>query len=131
MGRPAFHLADRPAVPVERGTGRDGALEQFGLPVPVRGGWVDLAEDDVDHPVEEVRLVGDVVVERHRLDFELLGELAHRQLLGPALVGQDDRRTQDAVSVERHPFARGRLGCRGYVVASSGRRRREHAGGGP
>src|SRR4051794_9533124 len=90
-------------MPVQRRAGRDRALAQLGLPVPVRRGRVDLAEDDVDHPVEEVGLAGDVVVERHRLDPELLGELAHRQLLGPTLVGQRDGGAQDPVAVERGP----------------------------
>ena len=97
----ALHLADRPAVPAERGARRDRALAQLGLPVAAGGGRLDLAEDEVDHPVEEVVLVGDVVVERHRLDAELLGELAHRQLLGAALVGQRDRGAQDALAAER------------------------------
>ena len=70
---------------------------------PPAGGRLDLAEDDVDHPVEEVVLVGDVVVERHRLDAELLGELAHRELLRPALVGQRDRGAQHPLPVERRP----------------------------
>ena len=51
---------------------------------------VDLAEDEVDHPVHEIVLVGEVVVEGHRLDPELLAELAHRECLEPALVGALD-----------------------------------------
>ena len=42
---------------------------------------LDLAEDDVDHAVEELVLVGDVLVERHRHDAELLREAAHAERL--------------------------------------------------
>ena len=116
MVGPALHLPDRPAMPVERLARRDRSLAQLGLPVAAGQGRLDLAEDDVDHPVEEVVLVGDVVVERHRLDPELLGELAHRQLLRPALVGQGDRGAQHALSAERRPSPRGVLGLHGLVV---------------
>ena len=51
----------------------------------------DLAEDDVDHPVEELVLVRDVVVERHRAYAELVCELAHRQRLDPAAVRERAR----------------------------------------
>jgi hypothetical protein len=70
-----LHLADGPGVTAQ--CGKHGPLAQLGLQVAVGRRGVDLGEDDVDHPVEEVVLVGDVVVERHRLDVELLGKLAH------------------------------------------------------
>ena len=43
---------------------------------------------------------GDVVVERHRLHAELLGELAHAERLDPALVGEGDGGAQDPLSAE-------------------------------
>ena len=49
---------------------------------------LDLAEDEVDDAVDEVVLVGEVVVEGHRLDAELLAELAHAERLEPALIGE-------------------------------------------
>ena len=70
------------------------------LPVGVREGRLDLAEDDVDHAVEEVVLVGDVVVERHRLDAERLAELAHGQRADPALVGEGNGGTQHSLATE-------------------------------
>jgi len=103
-------------MPVERFARRDRSLAQLRLPVAAGQGRLDLAEDDVDHPVEEVVLVVDVVVERHRLDAELLGELAHRELLRPALVGQGDRSVKHPLSTERRPFRRGVLGLHGLVV---------------
>ena len=42
-------------------------------------GSFDLAEDDVDHAVEKLLLVWDVVVERHRAGAELVREPADRQ----------------------------------------------------
>jgi hypothetical protein len=73
-------------------------LAQGRLPVPTGRGHVDLAEDDLDHAVEEVVLARDVVVERHRLDAELLREPAHRQGPEAAFVCDGDRGTQ-------HPLA--------------------------
>ena len=65
------------------------------------GGQVDLAEDEVDHAVEEVALVGDVVVERHRLDAEDLAELAHAQRRDPRLVGERDSGAQHSIARQR------------------------------
>ena len=62
---------------------------------------LDLAKNDVDHPVEKPLLVRDVVVERHRPDPELLSELAHRQRLDPLAPGQGNRRLEHALPVER------------------------------
>ena len=55
----------------------------------------------VDDPVEDVVLVRDVVVERHRLDAELLAELAHRQRLDPACVGEREGGAQHALPGQR------------------------------
>jgi len=68
---------------------RDRPLPQRLLPVPARG-QVDLGEDEVDHPVEQGLLAGDVVVQRHRLDPERLPELAHAERLEARLVGECD-----------------------------------------
>jgi hypothetical protein len=38
------------------------------LPAGLAGGQLDLAEDEVDDAVEDVVLVGHVVVQRHGLD---------------------------------------------------------------
>jgi hypothetical protein len=74
-----LHQADGPAVTGKHRAGRDRPLAHRGLPVDVGRRQLDLAEDDVDHPVEELVLVGHVVVERHRACAELVCELAHRQ----------------------------------------------------
>jgi hypothetical protein len=47
-------------------TGRDGPVAHGRLPVDARGGQVDLAEEEVDHAVQEVGLVGHVVSKRRR-----------------------------------------------------------------
>ena len=77
------------------------ALAQFGLPV-VAVGHGDLGEDDLGGAVEDVVLVGDVVVERHRLDTQLLPEPAHRQRLDALRVSQSDCCLQHSVAAERH-----------------------------
>ena len=58
---------------------RDRPLAHRGLPVGPGDRQVDLAEDEVDDAVEDLVLVGEVVVEGHRLDAELLAELAHAE----------------------------------------------------
>jgi hypothetical protein len=72
------------------------------LPVDVRRRQLDLAEDDVDHLVEELLLVGHVVVERHRARAELVCELAHRQRLDPVSRGERDGGVQHALLGQRH-----------------------------
>ena len=67
---------------------------------PVRR-QLDLAEDEVGDAVQEVVLVGDVVVERHRLDPELLPEPAHAERVDAGLVGERDGGAQHALSVQR------------------------------
>jgi hypothetical protein len=62
----------------------------------------DLLADHVDDPVQDVRLVLDMVVERHRLDPAVLAERAHRQPFDPALVGEADRRAEDALPRQAH-----------------------------
>ena len=52
---------------------------------------IDLAEHEIDHAVEEVVLVGHVVVQRHRLDPELVAEPAHAQRRDAVLIGKGDR----------------------------------------
>ena len=64
------------------------------LPVGSARGQVDLAEDQVDHAVEELVLVGHMVVQRHGLDPEGVAELAHTERRDPALVGEGDGSTQ-------------------------------------
>jgi len=79
-----------------------------GFPVtgPGPGRQVDLAEDDVDHPVEQVALAGDVVVQRHRLHAERLPQLAHAERGHPGLVGEGYRGAQHPVPVQRRPVRR-------------------------
>ena len=77
---------------------------------PVGAGALDLADDQLDDAVEQVVLVPDVAVERHRVDAELLAELAHAQRLEAVAIGELDRR----------PGARGR--------GSSGARRSARVG---
>jgi len=48
-------------------------------PAGAAGRQLDLAEHQVDEPVQEVRLAGDVVIQRHRLDPDSLAELAHAE----------------------------------------------------
>ena len=60
-------------------------------------------------PSRRSLLVGDVVVERHRLDPERLAELAHAERLEPARVGEGDGGAQHPLPAQR---AAGRDRCR-------------------
>ena len=72
-------------------------------PVEVPGRELDLAEDDVDHAIEELLLVRDVLVERHRHDAELLCEPAHAERFEPGLVGEGDGGLQHTSAAQRFP----------------------------
>ena len=61
------------------------------LPVAVAVRQLPFGEHEVEHPVEQVLLVRDVAVERHRLEPELLAEPAHRQRLDAGRVGELER----------------------------------------
>ena len=76
---------------------RDRMPAQGVLPIPGLR-QLDLAHDEVGDPVQQVVLVRDVVVERHRLDPELLPEPAHAERLDPVVVGERDGGTEHALS---------------------------------
>ena len=88
-------------------------LADLGPPVGIRVGERDVREDVVDHPVEDVVLVVDVVVERHSLDAQVGPELAHREILEPVLVGVGHGGFDDPFPVERSP----RGGGHTYIVS--------------
>ena len=77
---PRLHQPDRPAM-ARQGVAdgdRRAAASPSASRRPPRAASIS-REDDVDHPVDEVVLVRDVAVERHRRDVEHLGELAHAE----------------------------------------------------
>ena len=57
---------------------------------PVAGGVAgpDLGGEAVGEALEQRRPVGDVAVQRHRLDPQLAGDAAHRQRVGSLAVEQ-------------------------------------------
>ena len=85
-GVPRLHQPDRPAVALERLARRDRPASHRRPPVVIDRGRLDLAEDDVDHAIEELILVRHVLVERHRHHAELLREPAHAEPFKPVLV---------------------------------------------
>ena len=87
------HLASREDAVAEHGEPVGLALHD----VQAAELLLDLSDDRVDDAVEERFLVGDVVVERHRLDAELVGEVAHRERLDALLVGECDGSAQHPV----------------------------------
>jgi hypothetical protein len=66
-------------------------------------GVVDLPGDDLDDPVQDLFLAGDVVVEGHRFGPEFLREAAHRERPQAALVGELDRGPQHPLPAQRDP----------------------------
>ena len=72
---------------------------------PVGPGGVDrdLGDDHIDHAVEEVLLAADMGVQRHRLDAQLLAELAHADRVDALPIGEGDGGRQDARAGQRRP----------------------------
>jgi hypothetical protein len=93
-----------------------GPLPHRRFPVGSARGQVDLAEDQVDHAVEKLVLVGHVVVQRHGLDPEGFAELAHAERGDPALVGEGDGRKQHSLPAQRGSGLCGRLGLRSHLL---------------
>src|SRR5271166_5786059 len=95
-----------------------GPLTHRRLPVGSPRGQVDLAEDQVDHAIEELVLVGHVVVERHGFDPEGVAELAHAERRDPTLVGEGDGSKQHSLPAQRDSGLCGRLGLRSHLLPS-------------
>ena len=79
----------------------------------VAGRDLDLAHDEVDDAVPDVVFVGDVVVQGHRLNPELLTEPAHRERLEPTFVGQAHGRAHHAVPGQGNARLGAGVGLRG------------------
>jgi len=86
------------------------------LPGQTRRRRLHLADHDRERAVEQVVLVADMAVQRHRVDGELLAELAHAQRLGSAAIGDIHGRREDALAREWLATAleRGRAGGRRF-----------------
>src|SRR5215211_6278971 len=87
---------------------RNGNRTNLRPPVDVRAWDADFRQRRVEDPIEQVLLVRDVVVKRHRLHPELFGELAHAERLDPVFVRERDRRPEDAFPAQ----GRAARGCR-------------------
>ena len=79
---------------------------------------VELLDHQVDHAVEDVVLVRDVVVERHRFHAEPRRHLAHGDRADPALIGDLHRRGEDAVPIQGRA-RRGLLGASAGLLGHS------------
>ena len=87
-GVPRFQQPDRPGVFEKYATGCDRPLPHLALPFPFRGWGRNLGQDALDDAVENVVLVGDVVVERHAFHAERLADAPHAQRLEPSFIGE-------------------------------------------
>jgi hypothetical protein len=77
------------------------------LPVGTGDRGIDLAHDDVHHPVDEVILVGHVLVERHRHHAQRLRQPAHSERLQARFVGERDGGAQGSVPIDAAPAPAG------------------------
>ena len=104
----------RPLVPEQHPAGIENPFPNGQLPVIVGTEFVDDVVDLLHHvlgdAVEDVFLVGDVVVERHRLGPDDLREAAHGERGETLLVGDADRRAQHPIPAERDARLRPGLG---------------------
>src|SRR6266508_6039150 len=87
---PRLHEADRPRMAPQSLPNREAARAQLRLPCTTHERGVDLAEDDVDHAVEEILLVREVPVEGHRRSVKVLSEVAHAARLEATRVRESD-----------------------------------------
>lgn len=69
---------------------RDRSPSHCLSPVGAVLGDLDLADHQLEHPVEDLLFVGDVLVERHRLDTKLGSKTAHGEGAESLPVGQVD-----------------------------------------
>src|SRR3954469_13688580 len=97
---PRLEQPDGPAMSRQNLTRRVGPRAHLRPPVPAGHGKLDLAEDDVDERGEDLVLVGDVVVDRHRLDAELLREGADRQRRQATCVGHGESALEHALPAQ-------------------------------
>jgi hypothetical protein len=102
--RPRLHQADRPGVAHEDVAGRGRAPAHRLLPITLTRGQLDLGEHEVDHAVEQLVLVRDVVIERHGAGAEFATQPTHAERLEPFGIGEPERLAQHAQRVE--PLAR-------------------------
>ena len=93
--RPRLHQPDRPRVATQRLADGYRAPAHRHLPRIFRGGQLDLREDEVHEPVEEILLVADVAVERHRFCADCPGDPLHRHGLEAVPVGELQRGLED------------------------------------
>ena len=70
-------------------------------PVASGVGQLPFGEHEVEHPVEEIVLVGDVAVEGHRLEPELFPERRIVSASTPEASASSSAAREDAVSAER------------------------------
>ena len=94
--------------------GRDRPLAHGRLPVDACVWQTDLAEQEIDHAVNDLALVAHVAIQRHRLDAELLGELAHAERLDAFLVGQLEGSAQHPLAAQRPAAPSGGVSWRGH-----------------
>jgi hypothetical protein len=101
----------------ENFTDVDRPLAHGRPPVQVGGRQTDLTEHNVDHAVDDLAFVAHMAVQRHRLDAERLGELAHAERLDAVRIGQVEGSAQHALAAQGHTALGGGLGRRGHGVS--------------
>ena len=84
---PRLHQPDRPAMARAARRGLRSPAAAWPSSSRSRLGAADLAEDDVDHRVDEVVLVREVAVEGHGRDAEHLRQRAHGEGVEPVRIG--------------------------------------------
>ena len=106
------HQAAGPRVQDERLVSRDRARAHRRLPIASRRGQLELPDHEIDDTRENLALARDVVVQRHRLDAELLGEPAHGQRFEALLVGEANGGAQHELPAQRRSGRRSSVGLR-------------------
>jgi len=84
----------------------EDSLPDRALPIDSGDGRIDLADDDIEHSVEELLFVGHMLVEGHRYDAQLIGEPSHAERLDPGAVCQGYSGAQHAIPAQGDPARR-------------------------
>jgi hypothetical protein len=91
-------------------------------PILFAPAWLDLRCEPVGDALEQRAAIGEVAVQRHRLDAKFAAEPAHRQRLCALAVKQRQRGADDRVARElrRAPAPAARGGGRGAAGGAGG-----------
>src|SRR5450631_4341403 len=104
--RPRLHPADRPGVSAQDVSRGAGAISHRRLPLAAPRRQLDLPEHHIDHAVEDLVLVRDVVVQRHGFDLQAVRQPAHGERADAIRISEGDAFEDDPFPAQGGPGPR-------------------------